>query len=235
MMPHKKIGAWLVDYGYALRGTLVSMVHRTPPHDYLGHRVVGKDPVVLIPGILNQWGFMKNLGDKISLAGHPVYVLPELGYNTASIAKSAGIIRSLIEKEDLTGVVLVAHSKGGLIGKYVLSHLNADSRVLGVIAVATPFSGSALANVIPHDSFKELRSGSEVIEGLEAHQAENARIISIIPEYDNHIWADEGSFLDGALENVQVPVKGHHKVLFSRIVIEAVLASIEKIIKLKRA
>jgi len=233
-------------------------IHRDPPKHYLGYTIDGKVPVVLIPGILGKWGFMKSLGDKISRRGHPVYIVPELGYNIYNIPTSAKTLRSLIvhiipkrghvppkisrgaeavrkliEEEDLSGVVLVAHSKGGLIGKYLLAHHNIDNRVLGMVAIASPFSGSAMAKLIPHDSFKELRADSEIIQDLERHRKANERIISIIPEYDNHVWAERGSFLESAAENIEVPIHGHHKVLFDKKVLSLVLSAIEKISKLK--
>lgn len=207
------------------------MVHREPPKHYLGHLVAGKAPIILIPGILNKWGFMKRLGDKISLLGHPVYIVPELSYNLSSIPASAKILRALIERENLSDAILVAHSKGGLIGKYVLAHHNTDNRVLGMVAIATPFSGSAMVKLIPHDSFKELQEDSKIIKSLGQLGEVNKRIFSVIPEYDNHVWAERGSFLEGAAENIEVPVNGHHKMLFSEAVSQVVLQSIEKLKK----
>jgi len=43
--------------------------------------------------------------------------------------------------------------------------------------------------------------------------------VSIIPQYDNHVWSEKGSHLDGA-KNIYVPVHGHHKVIYDREVIE---------------
>jgi pimeloyl-ACP methyl ester carboxylesterase len=210
-------------------------------------------PVVLIPGVLGKWGFMKHLGDQISLLGHPVYVIPKLGYNVFSIPtsaqklkvviahvfpslghtipkvqKGAEHVKALLAKENLKGVVLVAHSKGGLIGKYFLAHYNSDQRVLGMVAVATPFTGSRLAKFIPITAIKEMQTDSKIIHDLEAHTKANQSIISIIPEYDNHVWAEKGSFLAGA-QNIEVLVHGHHKALFDKQVIDLVLKSIEKI------
>lgn len=250
---HKKIGAWLVDYGYMVRGAFNTVIYREPPKHYLGHVVQGKVPVILVPGILGTWSFMKALGDKISLEGHPVYIVPDLGINIYNIPTSAKTLRAIIvhaipksghivpkvsrgaeavrkviEKNNLQGAVLVAHSKGGLIGKYLLAHNNTDNRVLGMVSIATPYSGSAMAKLIPHDSFRELNIDSKIIKDLEQHHAVNSKIISIIPEYDNHVWAAKGSFLDGA-ENIEVAVSGHHKVIFSKEVLRIVLKSIEKI------
>lgn len=253
MKLHKKIGHWLIDYGYMIRGGATSLIYRNPPAHYLGHVVSGKIPVILIPGILGKWSFMKHLGDKISLEGHPVYIVRQLGYNIYSIPTSARKLKvliqhilpkighaipklwlgaqnieKLIKEQNLKRVVLVAHSKGGLIGKYFLVHNNNEHTVLGMIAVATPFSGSAMAKLVPHDSFRELLTDSKIIRDLEQHTNVNHQIVSIIPEYDNHVWAEKGSFLDGA-KNIEVPVHGHHKVIFDKTVVEIILAELEKI------
>lgn len=253
MKAHKKIMSWVSDYGYMVRGATTSIFYNKPPKHYLEYTVKGKVSVILVPGILGKWGFMKNLGDKISLAGHPVYIVPELGYNVYSIPSSAKMLRSvvshifsnkghttpdvsrgaksvknIIEKHKLEGVVLVAHSKGGLIGKYLLAHQNSDNKVLGMVSIATPFSGSAMAKLLPLDPIRELLKDSKVLIDLEKHNEVNHKIISIYPEYDNHVWSENGSRLDGA-HNIEVPVRGHHRVIFDKKVQDIVLKSIEKI------
>lgn len=109
---------------------------------------------------------MKHIEDRISLSGHPTYIVPKLGHNFASIPKAARVVhkavlevvpkyrhivphiqykarrvREIIDKHNAENVVLVAHSKGGLIGKYVLIHFNQDKKIKGMVAIATPFSG----------------------------------------------------------------------------------------------
>ena len=155
-------------------------------------------------------------------------IIPKFGHIPPKISKGAQIIRNFIEKENLKGAILVAHSKGGLIGKYLLAHHNIDNRVLGMIAIATPFSGSAMAKLIPHDSFKELKTDSEIFHDLERHKKINGQIISIFPEYDTHIWAEKGSFLEGA-ENIEVPVGGHDTLLRNKKIQKAVITSIDNI------
>ena len=255
MKTHKKIMSWLSDYTYMIKGATESLIYRKPPEHYLGHIAEGKIPVILIPGVLGKWGFMKNLGDKISLAGHPVYIVPDLGYNIYTIpisakmlrsvvvrafrkkdaadpyiSKNSSAVRKIIERNNLDGVILVAHSKGGLIGKYLLAHQNKDNKVLGMVSIATPYSGSAMAKLVPLDPIQELRDDSKIITDLERHTNVNSKIISICPEYDNHVWAEKGSHLDGA-RNIDVPVHGHHKIIFDRNVQYVVLSCIEKITK----
>lgn len=249
---HYKAGAWAKELVYVVRGPVINALRRDPPKHYLGYTIDGKVPVILIPGVLDRWGSMKGLGDKISLLGHPVHIVPELGANIESIPRSAKIlhalvtnlmpkqpatlhqvraeaesIRTYIEQKDLKGIVLVAHSKGGLIGKYLLAHYNHDKRVLGLVTVATPFSGSAVAKLIPHSSMRELETGSEIIAYLQTHTDVNKKIISIYPEYDTAVWAPKGSYLEGA-ENIEVPVHGHN-VLNTTAIQAAVLTAVEKL------
>ncbi len=223
-----ELGSWIKDYLHLLKGYSLMYLHYKPPHHYLGFTIEGKVPVILIPGIAERWGFLKSLGDKISLDGHPVYIVPKLGHNMINIPKSAMIIKDLIEENKLKNVIIVAHSKGGLIAKYLLVHFNKDNAVKGVIAIATPFSGSALARLIRHKSFKELSPSSKLIQDLNSHTTINNRIISIYPSFDNHV--PEGSILANA-ENIKVNVKGHHKILFDKKVQEVVIEKIDKLTK----
>lgn len=218
---------WIIDYFYLLRGYLSMLIHKNPPSHYLDFVVKGKVPIILIPGISNKWGFLKYLGDKISAKGHPVYIVPKLKFNSFDIPTSAKIVREIIDKNNLENAVIIGHSKGGLIGKYFLIHENKDNKIKGLIAIGTPFSGSGLAKRFPRISFKELTPESKIIQELNFHKEVDSKIISIMPEFDNHIWHEKGSFLEGAL-NIKVPTKGHHKILFDKDVIKKIIELIEK-------
>lgn len=52
----------------------------------------------------------------------------------------------LMVERDLTNVVLVAHSTGGLIGNFVM--LDSVGHIAGMIAVATPSLGSGWARLM---------------------------------------------------------------------------------------
>ena len=97
-----------------------------------------------------------------------------------------------------------------------------------MISVATPYSGSAMANLIPLDPIRELRNDSTIIKDLNTHSYVNSMITSIIPEYDNHVWAKEGSYLQGAT-NIHVPVHGHHRIVFDKGVQKIILEKIKKL------
>lgn len=230
MRVQEKAKHWFIDYLYMVYGAIVSHFHLAPPKHYLEYVVAGKVPVIIIPGVFNRWSFMKKIADEISSEGHPVHVVSGLGYNLFSIPKSSDQVASIIEKEDVHNVVIVSHSKGGLIGKHVLVHHNSDNRILGMVSIATPYSGSEMAKLLPISPLNELRTGGDIISDLHLNTVVNSNIVSLIPEYDNHVWAVEGCYLEGA-KNIQVKVHGHHKVLYDEHVITTVISSIDELSK----
>ena len=211
----KNIFYWIVDYYYLLYGYLLMFIHKNPPGHFLNFVLKGKVPVILIPGNSNKWGFLKKLADTISNLGHPIYISQKLGLNLFDIPTSAKIVREIIDDNKLENVVLIGHSKGGIVGKYLLIHENKDNKIKGLIAIATPFSGSTLAKIFSRKSHGELAPESKIIQELDSHKEVNSKIVSIMPEFDNHVWSDKGSNLPGA-KNIVVPIKGHHKIVFDK-------------------
>jgi len=228
----KKLTAWIKDYAYLFSGVAIAYLKRTPPKHYLRYIIDGKVPVVILPGVFMRWAFLKPIADHISLLGHPLYVIPQLGNNSGNIPSSAKKVREVIEENDLKNIIILAHSKGGLISKYLLLHEDPDKRIKGVIAIATPFHGSKIAKFMPHSSIKELIPESKIIRDLESRSEVNNKIVSIIPSFDNHVWHDKGSYLEGAMQNIIVNVAGHHKVLKDSTVWDHVALWIEKITRL---
>ena len=201
--------------------------YRKPPKHYLGHIIEGKNPVILIPGITNKWGFMKHLGDKVSLAGHPVYIVPELGHNMRLVTDAAKLVEIIISDNNLKNIVIITHSKGGLIAKYLLNHSKYSSDISKIIAIAAPFNGSHLVKYLPGKPFKELRPDSNIVQLLNSKTANDKKIFTISPSFDNHVWHTNKGHLESAKQNITMDTKGHHKVLFDSQVIEKVLELIQ--------
>ncbi len=228
----QKVLSWVSDYRHMVRGAFGGLVYINPPKHYKEFVLEGRVPVILIPGVLGRWSFLKNLGDKISKEGHAVFVVKELKYNLFSVSKSAEIVHKAVEEikkemPEFHGAVIVAHSKGGLIGKYYLSHFNKDNAVSRIISIATPYSGSAMAALLPVEPIKELHHDSLLIHYLKGHKQVNHLITSLCPAYDNHVWSKEGSYLEGA-HNIKVLVHGHHKIVYDKGVQELILSELKK-------
>ena len=135
----------------------------------------------------------------------------------------------MIEENNLKNVIIVAHSKGGLISKYLLLHEDPERRVTGLIAIATPFHGSSAGKLIPHSAIQELTHESKIIKYLESHNEINNKIVSIIPSYDNIIWHPEGSYLEGARANIKLELAGHNLIINNKKVWHMIEEWIEKI------
>lgn len=208
----KKILSWIEDYVHGAYLYSKSFWYRKPPEEYLGHVVNKKVPIILIPGVNTKWPFLKMIADEVSAAGHPVYTVKDLGYNRKEIRPSAVLVRNLIDSQQLKDVIILAHSKGGLIGKELLMYCNSDVRIQKVIAIASPFAGSGISKIVPDKVAKELGPESVVILEQNLNTEVNKDIISVYGTYDNHVWPTESCRLDGA-ENIQVAVDGHHKIL----------------------
>lgn len=161
------------------------------------------------------------VAERLNADGHPIHVVPELALNVASVPEASGLVLAQLARHEMRDVVLVAHSKGGLIGKHLLLH-DADGRVDRLIAIATPFHGSRLARLLPTPAITALRPDDPTILALAADRSVNHRITSIYPAFDPHI--PESSHLEGAA-NMAVAVSGHFRLLADPEVLDAVASA----------
>lgn len=212
---------WAQDYLYASRAWVASLLGSDGPDDY---HTGSQRPILVVPGVYENWRFMRPVIRALHDAGHPVHVLPDLGHNLAPIAEGAKAVRDYLEDHDLRGVAVVAHSKGGLIGKLAMTaELAEDARIAVVVAICTPFGGARLARYLPWPALRPLVPGHPSLVELAAAQAVNSRIVSLYGVFDPHI--PEGSELPGAT-NIEVPVAGHFRILTRPETVRAVLAAV---------
>ena len=188
--------------------------------------------IVILPGIYESWHYLRPIAECLNAAGHPVHVIPTLGLNRAPIPATAARVSDELDARGLRGVAIVAHSKGGLVGKQLLvgqarglRDAIDHPRIDRLIAIASPFNGSALARIAPNPALRAFLPDDPVITGLRAEIAVNRRITSIYPSFDPHI--PNGCVLEGAL-NVEVPVVGHFRILLQEEMIDAVLRAVER-------
>jgi hypothetical protein len=208
-----RAGIWLGDYAYALRAESRSARARTDPVPFeTGH----ERPVLLVPGVYERWEYLLPVAQALNEHGHPCFIVPELQRNSIPIPQAARLAGTLLRERDLSDVVIVAHSKGGLIGKHVLAFDDPDGRVAGVVAIASPFQGSSLSRLPLTKPLREFAPGQGSIATLAAEKMINEHIVSIYPYYDTHI--PSGSELAGAT-NIALPLSGHFRVLAEPLVI----------------
>ena len=211
---------YAADYTYALRLMARGLFSVRDDAQYLGGDLA---PIVLLPGVYEPWTFLRPLADRLHRLGHPVHVVRALGNNTRSLPVVAARAQRYLEQRDLRDVVLVAHSKGGLIGKHMMLVDDAAGRVDRLIAIATPFGGSRYAHWMLDPSLRAFRPTDRTMAMLAASASVNSRITSIYGDVDTHI--PEGCELPGAT-NLEFPVSGHFRVLGNEGVLAAVDAAV---------
>lgn len=202
----QRIAWWALDYLWA-GGVWISTLFapRSPDRYATGARRT----VVAIPGVYEDWRFLRPLIVPLSRRGHAVHVVTALGHTRAPIADGARLVGQLIAERDLRDVVVVAHSKGGLIGKLAML-ADEEGRISSMVTVCTPFHGSSLAPLLPLPSLRPLAAGHASLATLGEVADVNARITSVFGLFDEHV--PEGSTLAWA-RNVRVPVAGHFRLL----------------------
>ena len=212
--PRRRVGALIADYPIALRFRASALRTGGIPADYArGER----RPVLLLPGIYETWHFLRPLAEALHADGHPVHVVETIGRNGRPIPWVAGEARRVLEARELRDVVIVAHSKGGVVGKHLLVDEEAAERERGtprrvsrLIAIASPFAGSSMARLVPVGGLRAFLPGDALLARLADERAVDERITSIAPRFDPHI--PEGSRLEGA-ENIEIDTVGHFRIL----------------------
>jgi triacylglycerol lipase len=202
---------WTLDYLYVGFWQVLGFFHRTDIHSFLQPSwQAHKKQVILLPGIYERWEFMKPIADALITAGYSVHIIEGLGYNTGTIEQAAEVVERYMIYKDLRNCVILAHSKGGLIGKYLLSFSGEKRRFAGMVALNTPFGGSLYAYLFPFASLRIFAPTSPLLTLLAKAEGVNKRIYSIYGRFDPHIPG--GSFLEGA-NNIQLPTYGHFRII----------------------
>lgn len=199
----RHVSSRAIDYAWAYRVRL-GMLRGHDPREFLGG---GGRPVVLLPGVYETWHFLEAAASHLHDLGHPVHAIPSFGRNLLPIGEMAALATDYLDANGLEDVLLVAHSKGGLIGKTVM--LGSD-RVRELVAVNSPFGGSDYAHLLPIRRLREFLPSHETILGLARNAEVNARITSVYSSWDPII--PNGSVLEGAT-NIELPVTGHFRTL----------------------
>ena len=202
----RQVSTRVVDYAWAYRLRLSSLRARDPSRLAGGTR----RPVLLLPGVYETWHFLEAVGEHLGALGHPVHVVPTFGRNLRPIAEMAALAGDYLEANDLTDIAIVAHSKGGLIGKTLMLGTSHGSRIASMVAITTPFAGSDYAHLVPIRTLREFVPTHDTIVSLASNAEVNARITSIYSSWDPII--PNGSVLEGAV-NIELPVTGHFRIL----------------------
>lgn len=209
----RRVGLWrfvrclLLDYVFVWRVHLVPRSRRSVPREY---REGSREPVLLLPGVYETWRFLRPVADRLNAAGHPIVVVPGMGHNRRPIGATAEVAQAVLDAHDLHDVIVLGHSKGGLIGKTMMVTTDADQRITRMVTVNSPFSGTRWSLVLPNGALRAFSPRDADLLHLADQLDANARVTSMASGFDAHVT--EGSVLPGAV-NVTFPVDGHFRPL----------------------
>ncbi|WP_067879695.1 alpha/beta fold hydrolase [Agromyces aureus] len=215
-----RAGWVLRDYGYGIRWRLAQLVAGAPPERWRDGDPALPD-IVLVPGVHEHWSFLTGLADALNRAGHRITIVHGLGMNRRPVPDTSRRLQRALARVAAppAGRVIVAHSKGGLIAKHLLTDVvrgsgpvgaSADERldVRGAVTLASPYAGSLRARWFLDPSMRAFLPTDATIVELQRDAEVNSRIVSIFGTLDAHVT--EGSALAGAT-NVIVPAAGHFR------------------------
>ena len=110
-----------------------------------------KYPVVLVHGMMAKnirfWRAFRGIAGFLKAQGITVYVTNQDG--VGAVATNAVQLKEeildILKKENCEKVNLIAHSKGGVDSRYMISHLDMAEHVASLTTLSTPHHGSGLS------------------------------------------------------------------------------------------
>lgn len=119
-----------------------------------GGHMPTKYPVILVHGIAAKQSWVMNafgkIGDALEADGNDVYIADNDGFGR--IATNAEQLRvfveNVLEKTGKEKVNIIAHSKGGLDSKYMITELGMEDKIASLTTLCTPHRGSIVASWI---------------------------------------------------------------------------------------
>jgi hypothetical protein len=227
----REVRVWARDYAFAARMHVRSTLDPRPPavHGMPGARV----HVVLVPGVVERWPFMEPLARRLVHAGHAVHFVPQLGRHLMPIGEAALIVGEAVDAvaaaHPHAQIVLVGHSKGGLVGKRLLvdrAQRSDRPQPAGLVALATPFAGSSRARLLRNAAIREFDPTDERLLALAAERGADLRIRVVLPALDPHV---PGNRVPEGMGGVRLRAAGHFRPLATAEAGRAVLAAIAEL------
>ena len=215
-------GWWTADYSYAVYWQVRAFFTKSDASAFAEGSLA---PVLVIPGIYESWKFMLPLVAGVHRLGHPVHVVRPLRLNLRPVPESAEIVRAYLDLNELEDVIIVAHSKGGLIGKQVMVDPEGKRRIDKMLAVATPFRGSVYSLFMLTPSLRSFSPRDATIQALALEEDINSRVVSVYGRFDPHIPAT--SELVGA-RNVELDTGGHFRILSKALVLDEFVTMVQE-------
>lgn len=181
-----------------------------------------KLPIILVQGYSEpSWYFMYGIYRNLKKNGwaniYPVNLFP----NIADITEQAKIVSAKIEQakkeNNVSKVDYIAHSMGGLIGRYYIQNMNGVSSINHYISISTPHYGTYVAWAGPGEAGKQMRPGSDFLTKLNTGNPIQGNIsyTSIWTKTDEIVIPAENALLRGSKIMPEIKNVGHFLIMWS--------------------
>ncbi len=174
------------------------------------------DDVLLMPGFNENWYFLKEIGDLLNSNGYRIHLVK--GRRQASIERQSLRVHEYVINKKLQNIVLIGHSKGGLVVRKLLAMQNSFS-IQKVITISTPHNGT-IFGYLRLLNLAELIPGSKFFTDWDSSL--NEQIYNFYPKFDNHVVPGSSLLLAGA-HNEQIEINGHTRILKSNSLLSKLL------------
>ncbi len=182
--------------------------------------------IILIPGYGCTYDYLMPLGNFLEKHGYKIHTPPEITPNIHKISYYVEKIKNYIEKNNLKNVILIGHSKGGIIARYLLKEEELKNKIKKAITISSPHKGSILA-IYSRFNAHELTPWSKTIRGINKQKDDLKNILNIYGIHDKIVIPNRSLHLPGA-KNIKIEIKGHNKTISSPKVWQIILEEISK-------
>lgn len=196
-------------------------------------------PVVLVHGYAHNRSGYWLLRNRMRHVGfHNVYTLnfnPWLQDIPYVAARLGARVELICEATGQPFVHVVGHSMGGLVARYYVQMLGGDDRVLDVVTIGTPHSGTHAASTfsVLGRTARQLGWQSPLVRMLNAlPPARPVRFTSIWSSSDELVIPAESARLCPSVfdvENVHLPNEGHMSLLLSQRAISRIIERLSSV------
>ena len=173
-------------------------------------------PVLLVPGFLDGPGSFAVLARRLEREGfetHSLRLSPRIA--NCSLHHFARQVAQAAEPFDEVDVI--GFSMGGLVSRLWVQRHGGATKVNRLITLASPHNGSKVAHLLPQQSVREMRPGSDLLEDLQQdiETLEDVQIASLWTPYDFTVLpGSSGDLPVGTSE--PMPVAMHRFMLLDR-------------------
>jgi triacylglycerol lipase len=170
---------------------------------------VARGPVVVLQhGYVHNGAVWSPLARALEARGYRVYTIDQPLYEPIdTMADRLGArIEQACEKADVSQVILIAHSMGGLVSRaYLRKH--GDARVERLVTLGSPHHGTFHAHLALGPNGKQMLPGNAWLAELSKTRV-NVPFVSIYSIYDTLITPQDSSRMEEA-SNVELTGVGH--------------------------